>query len=606
MLAWRLSAVGTAAALLGVLSAAQPVASSRTAQPDAKLAASGPWLDRLNLWRASTGVPALVEDTTWSSGDYNHSRYMVKNDLVTHYETVGTPYYTAAGDQAAKSGNLHVNSTTSETDSQAIDWWMQAPFHAMGMMDPRLTTTGFGSYREVGSGWQFGATLDTLRGNPFTGGRWPVMFPGKGTTEPLTSYDGYESPNPLSACSGYTAPSGLPIFIMVGGNVATTVTAHSFTTAAGTALSHCVIDSRNASLGSSLTYRGGVILIPRSPLQNGVSYRVGLTVNGKAYSWSFTVGAFSICHLTSTPAPTSPAAPGTTVTFTATASGCPNPLYEFWVRAPGASLYTLAQAYSSTATFAWNTTGLASGAYAITVWVRDASSTGLAGNASGRWDEYNYQTYNLTAGCLTVTDTPSAPSPATVGASIVFTGAATGCPNPVYEFWVRAPSASLYTLAQAYSATATFSWSTAGKAPGAWAITVWVRDSASGGAYGNSSGRWDAYLYVAYVLVAPCPSVTDAPSPASPAQVGTSVVFTAQANGCASPLFEFWVKAPGQSLYTLAQAYGASATFTWNTSGKPAGVYAITVWVRDAASPGAFSNGSGSWDAYSYQTYSLT
>src|SRR3954462_5483442 len=132
VLAWRpLAAAGAAAAILGGLSAAPPAASGTVQQPETRLAAAGPWLDRLNVWRGTTGLSALTENPTWSAGDYNHARYMVKNNLVTHYETAGTPYYTAAGDAAARHGNLNVTSTTSKTDSQASDWWMQAPFHAM-------------------------------------------------------------------------------------------------------------------------------------------------------------------------------------------------------------------------------------------------------------------------------------------------------------------------------------------------------------------------------------------------------------------------------------------------------------------------------------------
>jgi len=130
--------------------------------------ASGSWLTRFNTWRANTGLPLLTENTTWSTGDYDHALYMVKNDLVTHYETPGTPYYTAAGDTAARNSNIYVSSSTATPDEQAIDWWMQAPFHAMGMMDPRLTQTGFGSYREVKSGWNMGAAVDVLRGNSFS------------------------------------------------------------------------------------------------------------------------------------------------------------------------------------------------------------------------------------------------------------------------------------------------------------------------------------------------------------------------------------------------------------------------------------------------------
>ena len=289
-------------------------------------AASGPWLDRLNSWRASTGLPSLSENSLWSQGDYNHALYMVKNDLVTHYETSGVPYYTPEGDTAARNSNIQVSSTTSTSDVQIIDWWMQAPFHAMGMMDPRLTQTGFGSYREVKSGWQEGAALDTLRGNSFTGGQYPVYFPGNGTTEPLTTYGGGEFPDPLQACPGYSVPSGLPVFVQVGGNVATTAgPVHSFT-GNGVALEHCVIDSNNPSVGSNLVGRGGVILIPRQPLQSGVRYVVALTVNGMPYTWSFTVGPFGTCSVGTGGAPTvtslnsntGPLSGGTTLTI----NGC--------------------------------------------------------------------------------------------------------------------------------------------------------------------------------------------------------------------------------------------------------------------------------------------
>ncbi|TMF39134.1 MAG: hypothetical protein E6I27_02320 [Chloroflexi bacterium] len=274
--------------LLAVVSAESTAADHSRVRVEAKLTASGGWLARFNAWRASSRLSQLVENATWSTGDYDHAVYMVKNDLVTHYETLGTPYYTTDGDTAARNSNIYVSSSTATSDEQAIDWWMQAPFHAMGMMDPRLTTTAFGSYRETKSGWDMGAAVDVLRGNPFTGGSYPVFFPGSGAVVPLTSFSGGESPNPLQACPGYAAPTGLPAFIEIGGNVATTVSAHSLT-GNGVALAHCVIDSTNATFSSSLTSRGGVIVIPQAPLTVGVTYTVGLTVNGTPYSWSFGV-----------------------------------------------------------------------------------------------------------------------------------------------------------------------------------------------------------------------------------------------------------------------------------------------------------------------------
>jgi hypothetical protein len=276
-------------ALLSFL-AILPALSASPAHIAAIPVASGGWLDRLNAWRAGTGLSTLTENATWSQGDYDHALYMVKNDLVTHYETPGVPYYSTAGDTAARNSNIQVSSATSTSDQQVIDWWMAAPFHAMGMMDPRLTSTGFGSYREVKPGWQEGAALNTLSGNSFAGGQYPVYFPGNGTTEPLTTYGGGEFPDPLQACPGYSAPTGLPVFVQVGGNVPTTAgPVHSFT-GNGSPLAHCVIDSTNPKVGSNLTGRGGVIVVPQQPLQAGVKYAVTLTVNGLPYTWSFTVG----------------------------------------------------------------------------------------------------------------------------------------------------------------------------------------------------------------------------------------------------------------------------------------------------------------------------
>jgi hypothetical protein len=83
-------------------------------------------------------------------------------------------------------------------------------------------------------------------------------------------------------------PTGLPVFVEVGGNVATTVTVHTIT-GNGTPLAHCVIDSTNANLAQYLTGRGGVIVIPQQPLQPGVVYVVTLTVNNAPYTWSFQV-----------------------------------------------------------------------------------------------------------------------------------------------------------------------------------------------------------------------------------------------------------------------------------------------------------------------------
>ena len=150
-----------------------------------------------------------------------------------------------------------------------------------------------------------------------TGGKFPVFFPGNGTTEPLTTYSGNEYPDPLQACPGYTAPTGLPVFVEVGGNVTATAGAHSLT-GNGVALAHCVIDGSNAALGSYLNSRGGLIVIPRQPLVTGVQYMVNVTVNGVPYAWSFSVGP--LAALPPPPAAVTATSTGTTATVTWTPS----------------------------------------------------------------------------------------------------------------------------------------------------------------------------------------------------------------------------------------------------------------------------------------------
>ena len=248
------------------------------------------WLARLNYYRSTAGLGPVTENPTYSQGDALHALWMVKNNTIMHGETPGSPYYTVAGDLAGQNSNIAVQSTTSVTDSQFVDFWMGAPFHAMGMVDPRLQQSGYGSYREVTSGWQAAAALDVLRGNPWTGGTFPVMWPGNGSTVPLHAYSGNEFPDPLQACPGYSGTVGLPVFIETGSNIATSVgPVHTFT-ANGSPLAHCVIDSGSSSaLAPYLTDRGGVIVIPQAPLQPGVLYTVALTVNGTPYTWSFHV-----------------------------------------------------------------------------------------------------------------------------------------------------------------------------------------------------------------------------------------------------------------------------------------------------------------------------
>ena len=302
--------------------------------------------------------------------------------------------------------------------------------------------------------------------------------------------------------------------------------------------------------------------------------------------------------------PPPPSSVGSSVTATAKASGCANPQYQFWVLPPGGNAYQLAQAYSSSGTLTWNTTGLAPGTYRFSTWVRDANSSGAYGNEFGRWDAYNITDYTLTS-CSAVSVSFAPTPPIGVGTSVTTTARAAGCANPQYEFWVLPPGGNAYQLAQAYSTSGTLNWNTSGLVPGTFTFSIWVRDASSSGAYGNQFGRWDAYNITFYTLTS-CSTVSVITSPAASAPAGTAVTFTAHASGCANPQYQFWILAPGGTAYQLEQAYSSSGTFTWNTTGLAPGTYQISIWVRDANSSGAYGNQFGRWDTYNASQYRLT
>jgi hypothetical protein len=257
------------------------------------------WLQAVNDYRALGGLPPVTEEASWSAGGVLHSKYMVKTGTIGHDEDPGSPWYTTEGDAAAENGNVAVSGTTAYTDVDAINDWISGPFHGIGILDPALERSGFGSFREAGAPWEAGATLDVIRGLDGSPATSPVMWPGNGAVHPLRSYDGNEFPDPLTSCSGLSAPTGPPVYLML--TTTPDVTAHSFSHN-GAALGHCVFDGTDyqnpdqgqENLGRAvLGGRNAIVLMPNAPLSSGETYDVSITSNGQTYAWSFTTGGGS-------------------------------------------------------------------------------------------------------------------------------------------------------------------------------------------------------------------------------------------------------------------------------------------------------------------------
>jgi hypothetical protein len=315
----------------------------------------------------------------------------------------------------------------------------------------------------------------------------------------------------------------------------------------------------------------------------GVISAVLLLGAGGALATAFTSNGASLTLVSActTPvslsaSPSSPQAAGTTVLWTAAATGCATPQFRFFV-STGSSGWVVAQEWSASPTFSWNTTGLAAGSYLVEAWARSGTSGTLEAQSAD-------VSYTLTAGspspCTTPVNLSASPSsPQAAGTAVVWTASATGCATPQFRFFVSTGSSG-WTVAQDWNASPTFSWNTTGLAAGTYTFEVWARSGTSGTLEAQSADIPFTLTIGTTLCTTP---VTLSASPGSPQTVGTTVLWTASATGCTTPQFRFhvWTASTG---WTVAQDWSASPTFSWNTTGLAAGTYTFEVWARSGTS----------------------
>jgi uncharacterized protein YkwD len=265
------------------------------AGPTGVATAAGPsvddWLGTVNVYRAQSGLPPVVENAAWSTGTRNHSCWMLLNGIA-HDETPGTPGYTPDGDQAGNSGNVAVSSNSSATARGHIDLWMTGPFHAIGLLRPSLQQAAYGMCASppnpTNTQWRSAATLDVVRGNNWGAPKpaSPIVFPGNGATTSLTRFIA-ETPDPRSFCGWGAQSVGLPLIAMMPSTV--TAATASLVGPNGP-IPTCVLHRANTS-GVASSILGGdnaVVVVPASPLTTG-TYSVAVSSNGGSANWSFNV-----------------------------------------------------------------------------------------------------------------------------------------------------------------------------------------------------------------------------------------------------------------------------------------------------------------------------
>jgi hypothetical protein len=276
------------------------IPSSIAASPVVVPSKDAGWLETLNYYRLSSDVEPVTENLILSANAMKHSIYLAKSDPKyftgqyenPHSENPESPYYTIEG---ARSGT---NLTYTARESDAIDSWMQAPLHAIGLLRDNLKTTGFATAINDKTG-QAHTGLDVLNG--LVGSRKKVVvFPGDGAIVRLNEFTG-ESPDPRESCGkDWKDFRGLPIFASLLNSpprdiTGKLVTPFGRTLYPGTDL--CIVTQyswvstdRVISYGKQIMESEKlVLLIAKLPLDPG-EYSVNLSGTGMStLNWKFTV-----------------------------------------------------------------------------------------------------------------------------------------------------------------------------------------------------------------------------------------------------------------------------------------------------------------------------
>jgi hypothetical protein len=278
-----------------------------------------------------------------------------------------------------------------------------------------------------------------------------------------------------------------------------------------------------------------------------------------------------------TPNVPSPQAPGTAITFAATAAGGTAPYQFKWrVSTDGGTSFATVQDWSTNASFTW-TPGNAIADARITVWARNS---GVTADAPDAQSTLSYVITTPSGGPLVLNSiAPSVAAPQPAATTITFTADASGGTGPYqYKWWVFDGS---WNVVRNWSTSNTFVWTPTSASSG-YRVAVWVRNAGStADAYDNANSN----ASIGYVITAgPSPlSVTNlAASAASPQVVGAAITFTATAGGGTAPYqFKWRISIDGGASFTTVQDWSSSAAFTWQTA-MPVADARITVWARNS------------------------
>ena len=265
------------------------------------------WLALVNYYRQSSDLPPVAEDPQITDGAKKHAIYLAMTDTSfqvgqyenLHSENPASPFSTPEGTKYG-AGDI---AWSYDSKVSAIDLWMTAPFHAIGILRENLKRVGYGREKVGTNGAYPGsyvANLAIIAGLDSQNSRTKnILFPGNKSIVYLNNFTG-ENPEPRESCKGdYKKFTGLPIFASLLVEPTKDLTVR-LTTPNGDVISDenqlCVVDEFNFTSSDAIYGPAGraiiasdhlVLIIPKDPLKPG-TYKVSINQGGRAnIDWSF-------------------------------------------------------------------------------------------------------------------------------------------------------------------------------------------------------------------------------------------------------------------------------------------------------------------------------
>ncbi|MGI8552353.1 MAG: hypothetical protein ACR2PL_16435 [Dehalococcoidia bacterium] len=289
--------------------------------------------------------------------------------------------------------------------------------------------------------------------------------------------------------------------------------------------------------------------------------------------------------------PASPQTLGASITLSATSSGCPQLRYRFFYLPPTGA-WTKLSDWGSSASMTWNTVSLPHGNYLLEVQAKNSDVQ------SGYQAVFDLPDVLGAATACTGSSLNASPSaPQAPGASVTFSGSATGC-TPEYRFWQVTPNHT-WTVVQDWGQSPTYVWNTTGLPTGAYSFQLDVRNT---GNQGSAQADTDLGYQLGANGTAPGTVSTASPATGASNQSPTlSLAWNAPSgsiNGSTSYTVSLWTAGSppnGHLLGTLPATTALSTTVPSAEQLLPGESY---FWNVVACNAGACSGYNPTWSSF--------